>query len=42
MLSASPVTIPPQGPIVLRANEYAAPGYEGKIGLKRARRSPAE
>ena len=33
MLSASPVTIPPQGPSALRANEYAAPvcGSAGDI-----------
>ncbi len=33
MLSARPVTMPPHGPIALRANEYAAPvwGSAGDI-----------
>src|SRR5437870_4084795 len=36
MLSASPVTMPPQGPIALRANEYAAPvcGNAGDISAR--------
>jgi len=36
MLSASPVNIPPHGPIALRANEYAAPvcGSAGDISAR--------
>ena len=36
MLSASPVNMPPQGPMALRANEYAAPvcGSAGDISAR--------
>ncbi len=36
MLSASPVTMPPHGPMALRANEYAAPvcGSAGDISAR--------
>jgi hypothetical protein len=42
MLSASPVTMPPHGPMALRANEYAAPvcGSAGDISARREDEPP--